>query len=683
MKIVHPWLAGLVSVPADVEEVAREISLRGFEVASVEHGPLPVIDFEITANRPDCLSHLGIAREAATIWRQPLRLPAMRSTRGTSAGAPLVDVRLEDHVRCPRYCAQVFEVSVGPSPAWLAERLEAAGVRPINVVVDITNYVMLEIGQPMHAFDLDRLDGRALVIRRAREGERLTTLDSVERTLDAEMVVIADAVRAAAVGGVMGGGDSEIGAGTTRIVLESACFEAASIRRASKRLGLKTEASIRFERGADIEAPPAGIARAAALFEETGAGHPIGGLIDRYPAPRAPKALTLRTARIAHVLGMDVPQDDITRILPPLGFGVEWTDVERGALRVEVPSFRVDVSREIDLVEEVGRHYGFDRLPATFPALASPQPAPDERIARDRGVRRVLLSAGFSESMTFAFIERAAARPFCADGIEPAALANPLSEKFAVLRPSLLPGLLDSCVHNRRRERRDIRLFETGSRFTADGEGRAAAFVWCGSAAPPHWSSSDRAVDFFDAKGVIDALVGASEAQVEYRAAAHPFLVTGRAAEAHVTTPAGTRLLGLVGQLAPAVADARGFPASEPIYAGEIDLAVIALRSGNDTFRAASLPRFPSIVRDISILVDEALPAAAVRGTIRSGAPATLVSIAEFDRYQGKGVPDGKVSLSVRLTFRAADRTLTDHDAQTATDAIVAALKAAHGAERR
>ena len=682
MKIVHPWLAELVSVPADVDEVAREISLRGFEVASVEHGPLPVIDFEITANRPDCLSHLGIAREAATIWNQPLRPPAMLVASDVSSD-PLVGVRLEDDVPCPRYCAQVFEVRIGPSPAWLAERLAAAGVRPINVVVDITNYVMLEIGQPMHAFDLDRLDGRTLVIRRAREGERLTTLDGVERRLDAEMVVIADATRAAAVGGVMGGGDSEISATTTRIALESACFQAAAIRRASKRLGLKTEASIRFERGADIDAPPAGIARAAALFEQTGAGRAIGGLIDRYPAKRAPQALTLRTARIGRVLGMDVPQDDIARILPPLGFAVEWTDVERGTLRVEVPSFRVDVSREIDLVEEVGRHYGFDRLPATFPALATPQPAPDERIAGDRAVRRVLRAAGFSESMTFAFIERAAARPFCPEGVEPAALANPLSEKFAVLRPSLLPGLLDSCVHNRRRERRDVRLFETGSRFTAEGEGRAAAFVWCGSAAASHWSMPDRPVDFFDAKGVIDALVGASEAEVEYRPAAHQFLVAGRAAEAYVTVHGATRLLGIVGQLTPAVADARGFPASEPIYAGEIDLAAIALRSGTETFRAASLPRFPSIVRDISMLVDEALPAAAVRGTIRTGAPATLVSIAEFDRYQGKGVPDGKVSLSVRLTFRAADRTLTDEDAQAATDAIVAALKAAHGAERR
>jgi phenylalanyl-tRNA synthetase beta chain len=708
VKIVHPWLSELVSVPPDVEEVAREIALRGFEVASVETDGVPVIDFGITANRPDCLSHFGIAREAATIWGGPFRLPEMIATEEAGsdllAGSTRLDVRLEDEILCPRYCAQVFEVALGPSPRWLAERLEAAGVRPINSVVDVTNYVMLELGQPMHAFDLDRLEGRTLVIRRARPGERLTTLDGVDRALDPEMLIIADASRAAAVGGVMGGRDSEIGPGTTRIALESACFLPASVRRTSKRLGLKTEASIRFERGADIDAAPAGIARAAALFRQIGAGRPIGGLIDRYPSPRPSTRVTLHWARIAHVLGMDVPQDDVTRILTPLGFEVEWTDAERRALRVGVPTFRVDVTREIDLIEEVGRHYGFDRLPVTFPALTAPQPPPDKSIARDRSVRRTLHAAGFSEAVTFAFIERQAALPFCDPGVEPAAIANPLSEKFAVLRPSLLPGLVDACVHNRRRERRDVRLFETGSRFTGEGEGRAAAFAWCGAAAPAHWSGQQRAVDFFDAKGIMEALAEGSGLTVEYVPVERPFLAPGRAAEARVVLGAATdvavlgaatdaaasagttRGLGVVGQLLPAVAEARGFPAGEEIYVGEIDLALVVERAAegaSDDFRAAPLPRFPSIVRDISILIDESLPAAAVRGTIRSEAPDTLASIAEFDRYQGKGVPEGRISLSLRLTFRAPDRTLTDEEAQAATERIVEALRAAHGAERR
>jgi phenylalanyl-tRNA synthetase beta chain len=558
--------------------------------------------------------------------------------------------------------------------------------------VDVTNYVMLELGQPMHAFDLDRLDGRALVIRRARPGERLTTLDGVDRVLDDEMLVIADASKAAALGGVMGGGQSEIGPGTKRIALESACFQPASVRRTSKRLGLKTEASIRFERGGDIDAAPAGIARAAALFRQIDAGRSLGPIIDRYPSPAPRARVVLRSSRIGRVLGMDVPQDDVIRILTRLGFAMDWIDRERGAWNVGVPTFRVDVSREVDLIEEVGRHYGFDRLPATFPALALPQAAPDERIARDRGLRRVLHACGFSESVTFAFIERQAALPFCDPGIEPAAIANPLSEKFAVLRPSLLPGLVDACVHNRRRERRDARLFETGSRFTAEGEGRAAAFAWCGAAEEPHWSGPPRAVDFFDVTGVIEALAAASGIVVEYAPVERAFLAPGRAAEARligqsadvgVGTPAGGRTLGVFGQLLPAVAEARGFPAGEEIYVGEIDLALVAVDGAGDDIRATALPRFPSIVRDVSILVDEALPAAAVRGTIRSVAPETLVSIAEFDRYQGKGMPEGRISLSVRLTFRAPDRTLTDEEAQTATERIVEALRTAHGAERR
>jgi phenylalanyl-tRNA synthetase beta chain len=684
VKIVCDWLSELVAVPGDPETVAREIALRGFEVASVEHRPRPVIDFEITANRPDCLSHLGIAREAATIWRLPLAAPELAAADASTAPLiPLIDVRIDDTALCPRYCAQIFDVNVGPSPQWLTDRLEAAGVHRISNIVDVTNYVMLEMGQPMHAFDLARLQGPSLVIRRAVAGERLTTLDGVERTLDAEMLVIADAARPVAVAGVMGGHNSEIGPGTTRIALESAWFQPAAVRRTSKRLGLKTEASVRFERGADIDAAPAGIARVAALLERIGAGVRVGALIDRYPSPRPVLRVTLRSSRITRVLGMDIPMDDVPRILTPLGFVVEATDMERGAWTVVVPTFRVDVTREIDLIEEVGRHYGFDRLPATFPSLTAPQAAPDARIAHDRAVHRILLASGFCESATFAFIERQAALPFCAPGTEPAAIANPLSEKFAVLRPSLLPGLVDACAHNRRRERRDVRVFESGSRFTSDGEGRAVAFAWCGAGSGVHWSAQTRAVDFFDAKGLVEEIAAGSGVPIEFAPIEAGYLAPGRAADVRLTAAGGGGSLGTVGQLKSAVAEARGFPAGEEIYVGEIDLATLAAASAGDDFRATPLPRFPSIVRDISILVDEALPAAAVRGTIRSEAPDTLASIAEFDRYQGKGVPEGRISLSLRLTFRAPDRTLTDEEAQAATERIVEALRKAHSAERR
>lgn len=669
MKIVHEWLSELAGIPADVETVAREISLRGFEVAGVENG---VIDFEITANRPDCLSHAGIAREAHVIWGNTARA----KLAGHVEGDPL-PVTIEAPDLCPRYAVQAFEVKVGPSPDWLARRLEAAGVRPINNVVDVTNYVMLEIGQPMHAFDLDRLAGPALVIRRAKAGERLTTLDGVDRELDPEMLVIADSSRAVAIGGVMGGRDSEIGTTTTRMVLESAYFHPPSVRRTSKRLGLRTEASTRFERGGDVNAPRLGLERAAALLAQIGAAA-AGVVKDVYPVARKPLRLVLRSSRIAHVLGVDVPKADVSRILTPLGFDVRQQDAD--SWTVVVPSFRVDVTREVDLIEEVGRHFGFDRIPTTFPVLTAAQPAPDERIARDRRIRSILNAAGLSESMTFAFIERAAAEPFCAPGFVPVTIANPLSEKFAVLRPSLLPGLVDSASHNRRRGRRDVRLFETGSRFTRVGETRAVGIVWTGAGTDAHWSSPPRPVDFFDIKGLVDLLCRAFQlSHVSYARSEASHLVPGRAGAAL----SGDVEIATFGQLAPALAERRALPAGEEVYVAEIDIDALVARAGSAELRVDALPRYPSVVRDLSILVDEALPAADVRGTIRATAPEILHSIVEFDRYAGKGIPDGRVSLSLRLTFRSLDRTLTDDEVEAAMGGIVAALEKTHAAERR
>ncbi len=454
--------------------------------------------------------------------------------------------------------------------------------------------------------------------------------------------------RAVAIGGVMGGQDSEISSSTTKMLLESAFFQPASVRRTSKRLGLKTEASTRFERGADIEGPSEGLFRAAELLEQIGAATP-GVTWDVYPSPSQPPRLELRAARIERVLGMPVPAEDVPRILTTLGFGVETKGSD--AWVVVIPTFRPDVLREVDLIEEVGRHHGFDKLPTTFPALDTAQPAPDERVERDRKIRQVLTAASLNESMTFAFIERHAALPFCEGGTEPTPIANPLSEKFAVLRPSLLPGLIDSCSHNRRRGRKDVRLFETGSRFASVGENRAVGLAWSGAGNVAHWSAHPRPVDFFDVKGVVELLCTALHIEApDIVQADAPFLVRGRSAEVRYR---GARL-GVLGLLQSSIAEARGFPPGEDVYVAELDVDAMAAAARGEELRAQTLPKFPAIVRDVSILVDEALPAAGVRGTIRAAAPETLESIVEFDRYQGKGVPEGRVSLSLRLTFRSA-----------------------------
>ena len=688
------WLRELVDVPVGVDELADRLTMCGFEVGAVEPWPADprdtegapdaVLDLEITTNRPDCLSVLGVAREVATAWDTGLRTPPEAPAEPGGAG-DAISITIEDPDLCPRYVGALAQVTVGPSPPWLARRLEAAGVRPINNVVDVTNYVMLELGHPMHAFDLDRLAGPEIRVRRARAGETVRTLDGADRTFDADMLAIADAERPQAVAGVMGGAASEVGAETRTIVLEAAWFDPISVRRTSRRLGLATDASYRFERGADVAAPAAAIRRAHRLLADIGAGAPRGALVDRFPAPPRPIEIRLRHARIARVLGQTVDEGFVAPALTRLGF--ETTPAaaadEGPAWRVRVPTFRVDVKREEDLIEEVARHHGYDEIPTTFPALTRPAPAPGPWRARDRLVRRLLTGVGYSEAVTYGFVEEAAARAVHGDPKDVVALRNPLSERGAVLRPSLLAGLVDSVVHNRRRERHDVRLFEIGSRFRrGDGETPALGIAIAGAAAAAHWSAPARPADLFDLTGVIARLCAGfgMDAAFEPMAAGH--LVPGRSARVHLRTGADRVVLGEAGQLDPAFAASRGMTGSDPVYVAELDLRRLDL-GVLDRLRAAPVPRYPSVTRDISVEVDDALPAAQLRDTIRAAAGPALVDVVEVDRYQGSGVAAGAVSLSVRLTFRAPDRTLTDAEVQRSTDAVLQALAEAHGAKQR
>lgn len=672
-------------------DIAEKLSLRGFEVASIESlpGGDAVIDFEVTANRPDCLSVLGLAREIATVYDEPVTLPSRdagaRVALATlpTGGSDRVSVAIEDEELCPRYAALVADVRIEPSPDWLAARLQAAGVRPISNIVDITNYVNLEIGQPMHAFDLVRLAGAQIRVRRAKPGETIRTLDDIERTLDPEMLVIADRDRAQAVAGVMGGAASEVSAATTTIVLESAYFKPASVRRTSKRLGLKTEASARFERGGDIGAQVAAIERAVALMTQTGAGAPSGPVIDCCPHARGARTIRLRRARLATLLGAVVPDAEVARILRGLGLDVKAGQDGWDAV---VPTFRVDLLREADLIEEVGRHYGFDRLPATFPAATQPAPPPDPRIATDKLLRRVLASAGLSEAVTFGITEAKAVETFSGESAA-IGVANPLSAKFDTLRPSLIPGLVEAVAHNRRHGRRDVRLFELGTRFAAAGEARGVAFAWTGSAGDDHWSGGGRDVDFFDLKGLAEQVTAVLGVAVRYEPAAAYAFVAGQTASIIVDGgPSNGLTAGIVGQLQPSVLDARGLPRQDRVFAGELDLEVLGAACVASIEAVRPLPRHPFVIRDLSIIVPDSLPAAIIRGTIQASGralPAPLVAVSFFDRYQGKGVSEGAVSLSVRLTFQASDRTLTDAEVQRSFDTILAALVREHGAVQR
>jgi phenylalanyl-tRNA synthetase beta chain len=719
MRVPLSWLREFVDVPGSADEIAATMSVRGFAVESIEPlGELDaVIDFEVTANRPDCLSVVGIAREVATAYSLQVRRPAVRTAatrepaRDARVASPAdpaapaavedppapdaslsapglhlvslktveksdVEVVIENSELCSRYAGAVVDVKVGDSPAWLQTRLRAAGVRPISNIVDVTNYVLLELGQPMHAFDLTQITGSQIRVRTARSGETIRTLDGQARELDPAMLVIADAERPVAVAGVMGGADSEVTRETKTIVLESACFNALSVRRTSKRLGLKTEASMRFERGADPRLPVTAMERACALLEHIGAGQARGTVVDCYPTRIEPRTLRLRRARIGGLLGVDVPDAPVRRILEGLGFALR--DAADG-WDVTVPTRRVDVVREVDLIEEVTRHHGFDRIAPRFPALVAAAPPIDPRIVQARALRGVMTGAGFSEAVTFGFIPSASASPFAADD-DVVPIENPLSESFAVLRPSILPGLIDAVAHNRRREQLDVRLFEIGARFSrSGGERRAIGMVWTGTASVEHWGGGGREIDFFDIKGLAERVCEALALQTTTASDAQSWLVPGRAAWLSVKD---TRI-GVLGQLSPAIAERHGLQANDTVFLAEIDLDAADAVRDRSGFRVDPLPRYPSVTRDISIVVEASLAAGVLRRTIREAAPATLTRVHEFDRYQGKGIPEDKVSLSLRLVFRAPDRTLTDAEVQQAMDSVMAALRSRHDAAQR
>jgi phenylalanyl-tRNA synthetase beta chain len=677
-------LRDFVDVQASPEEIAERLALRGFEVASVEAlgGGDAVIDFEVTANRPDCLSVLGLAREVATAYNLPIAAAPVGGFAAEPSGtSSRIRVTIDDADLCRRYAAAVADVTPATTPAWMSARLTAAGVRPISAIVDVTNYVLLELGHPMHAFDLARLAGPEIKIRRAAKGETIRTLDGVERTLDPDMLVIADRDRAQAVAGVMGGAAAEVSSSTQAIVFESAYFKPSSVRRTSKRLGLKTEASARFERGADIGAPVMALQRAIALMEQIGAGKVAAPVVDQHSTLREAARLHLRRARLASLFGVAVPDGDVERILRSLGLTVA---AATDGWDVTAPTFRVDLVHEVDLIEEVGRHYGFDKLEATFPVVTAPAPPPDPRIPRDRLVRTVLTAAGLSEAVTFGFIESKAADAFPAETLEnPVRIENPLSASFDVMRVSLLPGLVDAVARNRRHGRRDVGLFEIGARFSATrGETRGVAVAWTGAAGAEHWSVRPRDVGFFDVKGVVEQLCAVLGVSPRFEPTTPPFLVAGQAAAVVVN---GVRL-GIVGLVAPSIVDSRGAPRQDAVLVAEIDLDAVSALGAKPRDAVHPLPRHPFVVRDLSIVVDDVLPAEIIRGTIQAAAasaPAPMVSVRVFDRYEGKGVPNGRVSLSLRLTFQSADRTLTDGEVQASVDAVLAALVREHGAVQR
>jgi phenylalanyl-tRNA synthetase beta chain len=674
--------SGIIELPSDAPPGADLGEYLGLDDT--------LLEIEITPNRPDALSVRGLAREIAALTGVALRPPPVGVREGGPDAAALAAVEILDPDLCPRYAARVISgLTVAPSPPWLAQRLRAAGLRPINNVVDVTNYVLWELGQPLHAFDLDTIAERRIVVRRARPGERLTTLDGRDRVLTPDMLMICDATRPVAVGGVMGGADTEVTDRTTTVLLESACFHPGSIRRTARALGLSTEAAYRFERGTDIEGVVAALDRAAELMADLGGGTVARGVIDVYPAPAPRTRIAFRPERVRRLIGTAPARADIAYILRALGFELEESGA---ALAVTVPSFRRDVVQEDDLVEEVVRIWGYDKIPSTLNPgnqQAVVRRPPALRVAR--AVARALTAAGLTEVITYAFVDPDRLKEMgCGEGGSLIALQNPLSRERSVMRPALAPGLLEVVATNLSRQISDVRVFEIGNVFgphkTEGGDRPAREELWAGLALtgmrqPRAWHTPPAAVDVYDAKGAVMRALGVTGIQaVEVRPLAlEPgprYLEADRAAAIVLD---GCQI-GWFGEVAAAAREAFDLP--HPVFLAEVSLSALASRpAATPTFRP--LPRFPGVQRDLAVVVDAEVTAEAVEAAIRALDVPHLVRVALFDVYQGSQVGPGRRSLAWSLTFQAADRTLTDEEVNALHARIVEEISRRFGAEIR
>ncbi len=643
----------------------------------------------LTPNRADCLSVVGVAREVGAMVGRPVRLPPHAVTEEGEAAEALTSVTIEEPELCPRYAARLIRgVRIGPSPDWLVRRLESVGMRSISNVVDVTNLVLMELGHPLHAFDFSLLREGRIVVRRASEGEVFTTLDSQQRPLKSGDLIIADGEGAVALAGIMGGENSEIGAETVDILLESAYFHPPAIRRTSKRLGIHTESSHRFERGADVNMVPVALDRAASLIVELAGGRVAKGRIDAYPRPLPDRRLTLSASRNEEILGLSVEQTEIIRLLRSIGLEAVPAETRPDIVQVTVPSWRQDLEREIDLIEEIARLNGYDCIPVTMPVSRTIcHRSPDHQRFSSR-VRDFMASSGFSEVINYSFVSSGA---WDRIGLSPqdsrrrtVRVLNPLTEEQSVMRTTLVASLLENVARNLAYRSRDLRLFELRPVFSPeDGEElprekQRLTAVMCGRREPEGWTQAKEAVDFFDIKGVLESLfenlritrVKWETSQIE------PFLHPGKSSR----LLRGDVVLGSVGEVHPKVLER--FDIDQPLYLLDLDLEA-AFASGADASTFRALSRFPDVYRDSAFLLDDEVPAEQVFAAIEKARGKEVEDVVLFDFYKGAGIPEGKKSLAVRVRYRSSERTLTDEEINRLHGRIVQALIREAGAQIR
>jgi phenylalanyl-tRNA synthetase beta chain len=692
MKVVYSWLKDFVDAPATLDELASRLALSGTNIGGVEKGPHgAVIDAEVSSNRPDCLGHYGIAREVSAIYKLPMKLVAPKPVEGSANASDAVRVEIQAPELCGRFTARVIRgVKVQPSPPWLRERLEACGAASINNVVDVSNYVMLELGHALHAFDYDTVRDHRIIVRKAKPGEKMRTLDGLERTFDPGMCMISDGdgSRAVGIGGIMGGAETEISFSTKNVLIECAWFEPIAVRRATRILKLYTEASTRFGRGADPEMAELASRRAAELILQLAGGELLAGVVDVYPGKRSPKQIRLTRAEILRVMGADVPDREIEASLGALGFSPVRVDQNRGApesllaaWECTPPSWRAEVAREIDLIEEVARIYGLDKFPPRLPAARQGAARLPHYEAQTR-VRERLIGLGYREILSIPHVAEERDRLFRPPDAQPARLANPLSEEASVLRSTGIVTMAAALEWNLNRGQRNVRLFEIGSHYRLRGaesvETRVLTIGATGQACEKDLYHAARDYSFADLKGDIDAL-GLLAGSFSWQDGGEVWLHAARRGRVLL----GSEQIGETGQLARRVAER--LKLRQEVFFAELRLEPVyaAMRSLKDSRRYEPLPRFPAVERDFSLVLAEGTHFSNVSDAIRSLNIAEIVSIEATDLFRGKNVPAGKYSLLVRVTFQSREATLTDAQISDFSARIVAALEKQLGAHLR
>ena len=693
MKVVYNWLKDFVDVTASAGEIASRIALSGTNVGGVEKDVLGgVIDAEVTSNRPDCLGLLGIAREVGAIYKAPLKNVSPKPAESLKAKASdAVSVKIEVPELCGRFTARVIRgVRVAPSPAWMRERLEAAGVASISNVVDISNYVMLELGHPLHTFDYDLVRNHSIVVRRSKSGEKMKTLDGIERAIPVDTCMISDGdgSRPVGIGGIMGGAETEISFSTKNVLIECAWFDPIAIRRAARAMKLHTEASTRFGRGADPEMAEVASRRAAELILQLAGGELLGGVVDVYPGKRAAKKITLTRAEILRVMGADVPDKEVERILSALGFAPVRVDENRGqegsllaAWECTQPSWRAEVEREIDLIEEVARVHGLEKFPPRLPAARTGAARLPQYEAEAR-LRERLIGLGYREIVTIPHVDEQRDLLFRPAGVAPAKLANPLSEEASVLRSTGSVTMAAAIEWNLNHSQRNVKLFEIGRHYRLNGaapvETPVLSIGATGEVRPQGLDDATREYSFADLKGDLDA-IGTLSGGIGWHDGGPDWLNAAKRGKIFLKE----NELGPAGLLAKRVADKYKF--RQDVFFAEIALGPLycAYYGTKNARRYEPVLRFPAVERDFSLLLADGVKFADVKKTIQSLGIAEVTSIEAADLFRGKNVPAGKYSLMVRVTLQSKAATLTDAQIADFSGKIVAALEKTLSAQLR